>query len=103
MAERAGFGSILKRNFIKHLERTDSVSVGPAAEISCASRTLAGIAKSERQSQLMKGSTTRTPAFANSIRFRVATVRPWTIAVVAMRLSLIAWFFRFFESYPCSC
>jgi len=30
MAERAGFGSILKRNFIKYLERTDSVSVGPA-------------------------------------------------------------------------
>ncbi len=31
----------------------------------------------------------RTPAFAKSERFRVTTVKPWTTAVAAMRLSLI--------------
>ena len=51
-----------------------------------------------RESQLMKGSTTCTPAFAKSIRFRVATVRPWTIAVVAMRLSLIGMVFPVLRS-----
>src|ERR1039457_2080929 len=30
-----------------------------------------------------------TPAFTKSARFRVATARPWTTAVAAMRLSLI--------------
>ena len=35
------------------------------------------------------GSTIRTPAFTKSARFRVATARPWTTAVAAMRLSLI--------------
>ena len=35
------------------------------------------------------GSTTRTPACAKSERFRVATARPWTDAVAAIRPSLI--------------
>ena len=39
--------------------------------------------------QSTNGSTMRTPAFAKSERFRVTTVRPWTTAVAAMRLSLI--------------
>src|ERR1035437_2863479 len=39
--------------------------------------------------QPTNGSTIRTPAFTKSARFRVATARPWTSAVAAMRLSLI--------------
>ena len=39
--------------------------------------------------QPTNGSTMRTPAFTKSARFRVATARPWTTAVAAMRLSLI--------------
>ena len=39
--------------------------------------------------QPTNGSTIRTPAFTKSARFRVTTARPWTIAVAAMRLSLI--------------
>jgi hypothetical protein len=37
-----------------------------------------------------KGSIMPRPAFSKSARFRVTTVRPWTRAVAAMRLSLMA-------------
>jgi len=45
------------------------------------------------QPQPTNGSTMRTPLFRKSERFRVATARPWTAAVAAMRLSLIGMVF----------
>ena len=48
-----------------------------------------GLGRTFARPQATNGLTRRTPAFTKSARFRVATARPWTAAVAAMRLSLI--------------
>ena len=58
--------------------------------VSTRSRGGEGLRRSSHaRPQPTNGSMMRTPAFTKSARFRVATARPWTRAVAAMRLSLM--------------